>query len=726
MHTYMRTLGLPALATCAAAALLSGIGLAPAAASTTVTPKISEHSLSVSEDGLLEPGARSSSAATATVTNRSHTTNLPNVFKAEGTFDAAGPLTALGTYSGDSATEAVGVVQNVSTSDDARGDSAEAEKDSGAPVPDMSAGVKDKTEDGITISAITDVLDVPDTRSSVVGITYEGATDVAFEVRTKSDGEWSSWTDLDREDGEGGVDGTEPFVVNGATDVQLRVLGSAAPAKAKLLVIDPKRSSADDAAVAANAPVLAPTTSIETTEEVPTDEDISDEDLEKAKTAGEHESSPKVEGAEAPAGSSADAASEGTTTEAAEAPGGVAAADGTTPAANAATVNYVPGSATVQNTSVEEVPMPDIGSRASWGADESLRGSPSYASRTDAAVIHHTAGSNSYSATDVPGILRGIYSYHTQGRGWSDVGYNVLADKYGRLWEGRAGGLDKNVIGAHVANYNSGTFGVSVMGSYDSSAPPQETLDAVAHVIAWKLSLNGVSAKDWTTVNGKKIRTVSAHRDIGATTCPGDAFYAKMDAIRDAVSTMQDTGIAAGAPQTMLQKSYMALGTDLGKAYGNEFESGSGYAQVFQNGLVFYRHDLGAVVVRGGILGRYQGAMREILGFPISQEITGLKDGGVVQKFEKGTMHWSPNTDAYYTSGGLQSYWGSKGYEKGHLGYPTSDPECNEAGDRCEQTFEGARLVWANGRGVTEFSLTGEIGAGATDLGAVGAKDLGK
>ena len=86
--------------------------------------------------------------------------------------------------------------------------------------------------------------------------------------------------------------------------------------------------------------------------------------------------------------------------------------------------------------------MPPVYSRAQWGADESIRTwAPQYASTITAATIHHTADSNDYTSAEVPAMLRSIYRYHAVSRGWGDIGYNVLADKFGRLWEGRFGGL---------------------------------------------------------------------------------------------------------------------------------------------------------------------------------------------------------------------------------------------------------------------------------------------
>ncbi len=185
------------------------------------------------------------------------------------------------------------------------------------------------------------------------------------------------------------------------------------------------------------------------------------------------------------------------------------------------------------------VSRPTILTRAQWGADESLvRSSPSYAT-VRAAVIHHTAGTNTYTAEQVPAVMRGIYAFHVQGRGWNDIAYNVLVDRFGRLWEGRAGGVQNGVVGAHVAGYNTGSFGVSVMGTYESAAPPAAAQDAVSRVIAWKLSLTGVAATSTTSLAGRTIPAIVAHRDLGQTSCPGDAFYARMGAIRTSAAQIQ-------------------------------------------------------------------------------------------------------------------------------------------------------------------------------------------
>lgn len=177
-------------------------------------------------------------------------------------------------------------------------------------------------------------------------------------------------------------------------------------------------------------------------------------------------------------------------------------------------------------------------SRAEWGADESLRrDQPRYASDVDFAVIHHTAGSNDYTREQAPAVVRGIYHYHTRNLGWDDIGYNVLVDRYGTVYEGRAGGLDRAVIGAHAAGYNTGSFGISVMGNFVSEAPPEAALAAVADTVAWKFRLHGIDAYGTTRAsNGVVVDTVSAHRDVGTSACPGDALYARMSQLRGRIA----------------------------------------------------------------------------------------------------------------------------------------------------------------------------------------------
>jgi len=186
---------------------------------------------------------------------------------------------------------------------------------------------------------------------------------------------------------------------------------------------------------------------------------------------------------------------------------------------------------------------PPLLGREAWGANEAIRRAPpSYAPSVQFALVHHTAGSNSYSASQSAAIVRGIEVYHVKGNGWNDIGYNFLVDKYGQVFEGRYGGVDKNVIGAHAEGFNTGSVGVAVLGTYGSAAPPAVARTALADLLAWRLDIAHVdplSSLTWVSGGNARftsgvpvlLRAVSGHRDTGFTTCPGTAFYAQLGAI---------------------------------------------------------------------------------------------------------------------------------------------------------------------------------------------------
>ncbi|MDQ2968981.1 MAG: peptidoglycan recognition protein [Actinomycetota bacterium] len=186
---------------------------------------------------------------------------------------------------------------------------------------------------------------------------------------------------------------------------------------------------------------------------------------------------------------------------------------------------------------------PPLLGREAWGANEAIRRAPPrYATSVQFALVHHTAGSNSYTPSQSAAIVRGIEVYHVKGNGWNDIGYNFLVDKFGQVFEGRYGGVDKNVIGAHAEGFNTGSTGVAVLGTYGSTAPSAAARTALSNLLAWRLDVAHVdpqSTLKWVSGGNARfasgvpvmLRAVSGHRDTGLTTCPGTAFYAQLDAI---------------------------------------------------------------------------------------------------------------------------------------------------------------------------------------------------
>jgi flagellar hook assembly protein FlgD len=186
---------------------------------------------------------------------------------------------------------------------------------------------------------------------------------------------------------------------------------------------------------------------------------------------------------------------------------------------------------------------PAIVMRKDWKADESIvKGSPAYASRLSFSVVHHTAGSNSYTAAESAAIVRAIQRYHVVGNGWNDIGYNFLVDKYGQIFEGRKGGVAKNVIGAHAGGFNTGSAGVALLGTYGSANAPAAARRAIEELLAWRLDVAHVdptSLVDAVSYGNERfkagvkvrLRAVSGHRDTGYTSCPGDRLYGDLGTI---------------------------------------------------------------------------------------------------------------------------------------------------------------------------------------------------
>jgi hypothetical protein len=191
---------------------------------------------------------------------------------------------------------------------------------------------------------------------------------------------------------------------------------------------------------------------------------------------------------------------------------------------------------------------PAIIPRSGWGANESIRrGAPYYADSVHFAIVHHTAGSNSYTRAQSASIVRAIELYHVKGNGWNDIGYNFLVDKYGQIFEGRYGGMTRAVIGAHSQGFNTGSVGVAVIGDYTSTGITPAARAALVSLLSWRLDLDHVdpssslvriSAGNPRYAAGRAVtlRAISGHRDTYPTTCPGQSLYSQLPSIRAAVA----------------------------------------------------------------------------------------------------------------------------------------------------------------------------------------------
>jgi hypothetical protein len=216
--------------------------------------------------------------------------------------------------------------------------------------------------------------------------------------------------------------------------------------------------------------------------------------------------------------------------------------------------------------------------RVAWGADESWRsGTPRINSTVEQVHVHHTVTRNDYTPEDVPALIRGMYRYHTKSLGWSDIAYNFLVDRFGRIWTGRAGGAAKPVRGAHTLGFNASSCGVSVIGNLDQVAPTNETLEAVAALAAWKLDLYSRDPLGSATVLSEgsdrfrsgttpTLPVIDGHRDTNDTSCPGGYLYAALPDIRNrAKARMTAALVASQTPVAVLTPTTVSGGAALGQ-----------------------------------------------------------------------------------------------------------------------------------------------------------------
>jgi hypothetical protein len=347
---------------------------------------------------------------------------------------------------------------------------------------------------------------------ATVGVTWKPGTQLAdgqisVQVRTMKNGAWSDWTDVKYEAEEGPRDdgseggkvrpGTDPLVIGDVDQVQMKAetVSGTAPKDLELAVIDPGTGKVTKQPAAIDTAAL-PSGDQSATGSAPIE-----------KTATSQTASTSTGGS------------------------------GDTAALTAMTV----------------APKPMIYSRAQWGANEALRDKSSLRYGTiKTGFIHHTVNANNYTPEQVPALLRGIYAYHTQTRGWSDIGYNFLVDRFGRIWEGRYGGVDRPVVGAHTLGYNEYSFAMSAIGNFEIAQPPQAVLDAYASLFAWKLSLSDIRADaNHLWVKDRYLYAINGHRDVGSTACPGKYLYAQIPGIRAAAQAIQNNAQTPIDPVTL-------------------------------------------------------------------------------------------------------------------------------------------------------------------------------
>ncbi|MFI2436904.1 peptidoglycan recognition protein [Streptomyces sp. NPDC018693] len=221
-------------------------------------------------------------------------------------------------------------------------------------------------------------------------------------------------------------------------------------------------------------------------------------------------------------------------------------------------------SPTVRPAPTHSAPRPRIVPRSAWLDDLTRHAQPPprYDDAVVAVFVHHTDSPNGYDCADAPRIIRHLYAGQTGARDWDDIGYNFLVDRCGTIYEGRAGGPDRPVTGAHTQGFNHRTTGIAALGTFTAGVPvPRAMTDAIAALAAWKLGLSGIDPRTTVRLTSSnslsrypagttaRLPVVTGHDDGYLTSCPGAALLARLPDIRRDAARLQGRTPFTGTPQ---------------------------------------------------------------------------------------------------------------------------------------------------------------------------------
>lgn len=107
---------------------------------------------------------------------------------------------------------------------------------------------------------------------------------------------------------------------------------------------------------------------------------------------------------------------------------------------------------------------------------------------------------------------------------------------------------------------------------------------------------------------------------------------------------------------------------------------------------------IGAHTIQGAIKDKWlAGGGPTGLGFPTSDEMVTPDGIGRYNTFQRGSIYWSPTTDAHAVSGQILETWGEAGYEAGEYGYPTGDVGPGDRPGSTKQQFQTRSITYYGG-----------------------------
>jgi uncharacterized protein with LGFP repeats len=172
----------------------------------------------------------------------------------------------------------------------------------------------------------------------------------------------------------------------------------------------------------------------------------------------------------------------------------------------------------------------------------------------------------------------------------------------------------------------------------------------------------------------------------------GTIYWTAATGARPSNQQMLNAWVPAGMERGLL--GYPTTNVVCGSVKGGCFQG-------FQGGTIYWSEASGSHFVRGSIqaawgVTQYQSGW---LGYPLTNETCGLRDGGCTNHFEHGTIYWSPTTGARPSNPQILNTWVPLGMENGLLGYPIDDVFCGLVGSGCLQNFQGGSVYWSESSG---------------------------
>ncbi len=119
----------------------------------------------------------------------------------------------------------------------------------------------------------------------------------------------------------------------------------------------------------------------------------------------------------------------------------------------------------------------------------------------------------------------------------------------------------------------------------------------------------------------------------------------------------------------------------------------------FQDGSVYWSPKTGARSIHGAIKGKWAQSQWEsgFLGYPVTDELSTPDGSGRYNEMQGGSIYWTPSTGAHSVQGVIKASWAAQGWERGTLGYPTSDEHSVPGGRQSD--FQGGSLFWNSSTG---------------------------